>query len=42
MPDGAVALEGDPHRGEPTNRRVLDDPVLHQPVLRDGLPIPAN
>ena len=38
IPDGAVALEGDPGQGPPT-RRVLDDPVLNAPVLRDGEPV---
>lgn len=39
IPDGAEALEGDPAAGAPTGRRLLDDPVLNMPVLRDGRPI---
>jgi ectoine hydroxylase-related dioxygenase (phytanoyl-CoA dioxygenase family) len=42
MPDGACALEGDPASGAPTGRRLLDDPVLHLPILRDGEPVPAS
>lgn len=41
VPDGAEALEGAPSAGEPTGRRLLDDPVLNLPVLRDGQPVSA-
>lgn len=42
MPDGAAALEGDPRAGDPIGRRVLEDPVLHLPILRDGQPVRAD
>jgi ectoine hydroxylase-related dioxygenase (phytanoyl-CoA dioxygenase family) len=39
VPDGAVALDGDPGAGAPTARRLLDDPALNPPVLADGRPV---
>lgn len=39
VPDGAVALEGDPTSGAPPTRRPLVDPVLNQPLLVDGRPV---
>jgi hypothetical protein len=38
VPDGAVAVDPGPDGG-PGRRRVLDDPVLNAPVLRDGRPV---
>ena len=40
VPDGAVALDGDPSSG-PGNPRPLVDEVLHRPTVVDGRPVPA-
>ena len=38
VPDGAVAIDGDPGGG-PGRRRVLDDPVLNRPTVVAGRPV---